>query len=400
VNGRKLVAHVVGARPNYMKVAPVYAALERRGDVEQRLIHTGQHYDANVRDAFFAELPLPEPHVQLEVGSGRHGEQTGRALAALEETFIELKPDLVLVPGDVNSTLAGALAAAKLNVPVCHLESGLRSFDWTMPEEHNRKLTDHLSTLLLTHSEEANENLADEGVPMQKVAFVGNTMIDTLLDRIDGARALSAWHEHGVERRRYVLVTLHRPALVDVPELLARTMAALNDLAASIPVLFPVHPRTRKQLSELGLEPGPGLRLLEPQAYGSFLSLEADAAAVVTDSGGVQEETTALGVPCFTLRDNTERPVTVTHGTNVVLGLDPGRVGEIPRRLAERRANGVPPLWDGRAGERAAAEIERMVATPSPAVERTPRHAAAHRRGSLSLRRLEPASGLHTAPLE
>ena len=397
------MAHVVGARPNYMKVAPVYAALERRGGVDQRLIHTGQHYDAAVRDAFFAELPLPEPHAQLAVGSGRHGEQTGRALAALEETFLELKPDLVLVPGDVNSTLAAGLAAVKMNIPVCHLEAGLRSNDWTMPEEHNRKLTDHLSTLLLTHSEDANTNLADEGIPMHKVAFVGNTMIDTLRDRIDAARALAAWREYGVRRRKYVLVTLHRPALVDVPELLAQTMTALNALSSTIPILFPVHPRTRKQLAELGLEPARDLHLLEPQPYGSFLSLEAEAAAVVTDSGGVQEETTALGVACFTLRDNTERPVTVTHGTNTVLGLDPRRLAEIPRRLAEQHSNGVPPLWDGQAGVRAAVEIERMLEAPAPA-----RVAAEHARpaglvrraGVMSLRRLEPAAGLHPAPHE
>jgi UDP-N-acetylglucosamine 2-epimerase (non-hydrolysing) len=395
-----------------MKVAPVYAALERRGGVTQRLIHTGQHYDPAVRDAFFAELPLPEPHAQLAVGSGLHGEQTGRALAALEETFLELKPDLVLVPGDVNSTLAAGLAAVKLNIPVCHLEAGLRSNDWTMPEEHNRKLTDHLSTLLLTHSEEANENLAAEGVPMHKVAFIGNTMIDTLHDRIDAARRLEAWREHGVRRRKYVLVTLHRPALVDVPELLEQTMAALNALASTIPILFPVHPRTRKHLAELGIEPARGLRLLEPQAYGSFLSLEADAAAVVTDSGGVQEETTALGVPCFTLRDNTERPVTVTHGTNTVLGLDPSRLAEIPFLLAQRPSNGMPPLWDGHAGERAAAVIERVVEAPArdeadsdwvdvfEAVEQARPARLVRRAGVMSLRRLEPAAGLHPAPHE
>jgi UDP-N-acetylglucosamine 2-epimerase (non-hydrolysing) len=400
VRRRPVVAHVVGARPNYMKVAPVYAALERRGGVEQRLIHTGQHYDAAVRDAFFAELPLPEPHAQLAVGSGLHGEQTGRALTALEETFLELKPDLVLVPGDVNSTLAAGLAAVKLNIPVCHLEAGLRSNDWTMPEEHNRKLTDHLSTLLLTHSEDANENLASEGIPMHKVAFVGNTMIDTLFDRIDAARQLAAWRDYGVRRGKYVLVTLHRPALVDVPELLAETMRALNGLAASIPILFPVHPRTRKHLSELGLEPARGLHLLEPQAYGRFLSLQADAAAVVTDSGGVQEETTALGVPCFTLRNNTERPVTVTHGTNTVLGLDPARLVEIPRRLAEPRSAGFPPLWDGQAGDRAAAVIERALEAPSRAREHARPAGLVRRAGAMSLRRLEPATGLHPAPHE
>jgi UDP-N-acetylglucosamine 2-epimerase (non-hydrolysing) len=355
---RPLIVHVMGARPNYMKVAPVYAQLEQRGLLEQRLIHTGQHYDPAVRDVFFAELPLPEPHVQLAVGSGRHGAQTARALEQLEDVFIEMRPDMVLVPGDVNSTLAGALAAAKLGIPVCHLESGLRSNDWTMPEEHNRKVADHVSSLLLTHSEEANETLAREGIPAEKVAFVGNTMIDTLFDRLPDARRMEAWRDAGVEPQKYVLVTLHRPALVDSPELLARTVAALEAVAEHMPIVFPVHPRTRARLNEAGVVPSDRIKLLDPQPYGPFLCLEAEAAAVVTDSGGVQEETTALGVPCFTLRDNTERPVTITHGTNTILGLDPGRIADIPALLRRPRLHATPPLWDGHAGERAAAAIE------------------------------------------
>jgi UDP-N-acetylglucosamine 2-epimerase (non-hydrolysing) len=355
---RPLIVHVMGARPNYMKVAPVYAQLEQRGLLEQRLIHTGQHYDPAVRDVFFAELPLPEPHVQLAVGSGRHGAQTARALEQLEDVFIEMRPDMVLVPGDVNSTLAGALAAAKLGIPVCHLESGLRSNDWTMPEEHNRKVADHVSSLLLTHSEEANETLAREGIPAEKVAFVGNTMIDTLFDRLPDARRMEAWRGAGVEPQKYVLVTLHRPALVDSPELLARTVAALEAVAEHMPVVFPVHPRTRARLNEAGVLPSDRIKLLDPQPYGPFLCLEAEAAAVVTDSGGVQEETTALGVPCFTLRDNTERPVTITHGTNTILGLDPSRIADIPALLRRPRLHATPPLWDGHAGERAAAAIE------------------------------------------
>src|SRR6476660_535771 len=247
------VLHVVGARPNYMKVAPVHAALAARGQVEQLLVHTGQHYDRIVNDVFFEELPLPEPDVQLNVGSGRHGEQTGKALAELERVFMETRPDLVLVPGDVNSTLAGALAAAKLGIPVCHLEAGLRSFDWAMPEEHNRKLTDHLSSLLLTHSEEALANLADEGIPAERVHLVGNTMIDTLFSTIDRARELEACREHGLEPGMYVLVTLHRPALVDDPQMLARTLQALELVATRLPVLFPVHPRTRERLERAGL---------------------------------------------------------------------------------------------------------------------------------------------------
>jgi UDP-N-acetylglucosamine 2-epimerase (non-hydrolysing) len=358
---RPVVAHVVGARPNYMKTAPVYVALEQGGSVTQYLIHTGQHYDPSVRDAFLTELPLPRPHVQLEVGSGRHGEQTGRALQSLERTFLELEPDLVVVPGDVNSTLAGALAAAKLNIPVCHVESGLRSFDFTMPEEHNRRLTDHMGSLLLTHSEEATANLVGEGISTERIAFVGNTMIDTLMAAIPAARRRRVWRELGVERRGYLLVTLHRPALVDDLDLLVETMRALELVAQRLPVVFPVHPRTQARLEALGVVRSSRVLLLPPQSYGRFLSLEADAAAVLTDSGGVQEETTALGVPCFTLRENTERPVTITHGTNVLLGLRPGRVASIPAHLGERRPAVLPPLWDGSAGARAAAEITALL---------------------------------------
>jgi len=355
---RKLVCHVVGARPNYMKVAPVYAALERSGRVEQRLVHTGQHYDRDITDVFFAELPLPTPHEQLAVGSGSHGAQTARALTELERVFEEWRPDLVLVPGDVNSTLAGALAAAKLGIPVCHLEAGLRSNDRTMPEEHNRRLTDHLSTLLLTHSAEANDNLAGEGIT-DGVVFVGNTMIDTLVANAERALALEAWRDYGLEQNEYVLVTLHRPALVDDPRLLAETLTALEHLARELPVLFPVHPRTRQRLSATGVPRR--VQLVPPLGYGPFLSLQIGAAAVVTDSGGVQEETTALSIPCFTLRANTERPVTVSHGSNVLLGLEPSRIAEIPSLLRAPRRDIVPPLWDGRAGQRAAAAIEHVV---------------------------------------
>jgi UDP-N-acetylglucosamine 2-epimerase (non-hydrolysing) len=367
---RKLVVHVVGARPNYMKVAPVYAELERRAAVDQRLVHTGQHYDASVKDVFFDELPLPAPHIQLDVGSGRHGAQTARALDELESVFLELRPDLVVVPGDVNSTLAGALAAVKLGIPVCHLEAGLRSFDQAMPEEHNRRLTDHVSTLLLTHSLEANDNLAREGI-FDGVVFVGNTMIDTLRANVKAARELEACGEYGLHPEKYVLVTLHRPALVDNPVMLAHTMESLERVAQEVPVVFPVHPRTRARLGELGLGDG-GVVLIDPLPYKRFLSLEALAAAVITDSGGVQEETTALGVRCFTLRDNTERPVTVTHGTNVVLGLNPGRLVEVPARLRERRSRSKPPLWDGRAGSRAAREIERLLGLASRSRARRP----------------------------
>jgi UDP-N-acetylglucosamine 2-epimerase (non-hydrolysing) len=358
---RPLVVHVVGARPNYMKIAPVHAALERRGMVDQRLVHTGQHYDRELSDVFFAELPLPRPDVRLDVGSGLHGAQTARALAGLEETFLDPPPDLVVVAGDVNSTLAGALAAVKLGIPVCHLEAGLRSFDWSMPEEHNRKLTDHVSTLLLTHSADAGDNLRAEGIPGERIAFVGNTMIDSLLGALDRARELAVWRELGVEPGRYLLVTLHRPSLVDSPDLLAATLAAVADVARELPVVLPLHPRTRARIEERGLSLPPGVVATEPLPYIAFVSLETAAAGVVTDSGGVQEETTVLGVPCFTLRDNTERPVTITDGTNVLLGLDPARLREVPALLAAPVRAARPPLWDGSAGERAAAAIEELL---------------------------------------
>jgi UDP-N-acetylglucosamine 2-epimerase (non-hydrolysing) len=346
---RPLVVHVVGARPNYMKVAPVYDALERRGNVEQRLIHTGQHYDALMKDVFFAELPLPRPDVELDA------QTTEDALTALERVFRELQPELVVVAGDVNSTLAGAVAASKCGITVCHIESGLRSGDWSMPEERNRVITDHLSTLLLTHSDDADKNLGAEALTV-RISFVGNTMIDTLRANEDAALALEAWREFGLEPGGYVLVTLHRPNLVDDADLLARTIAALDDVAKSLPVIFPVHPRTRRHL-----DGSTRVLLTEPLPYRQFLSLEAKAAAVVTDSGGIQEETTVLRVPCFTLRQNTERPITIELGTNTLLGLEPERLRELPTLLAEPKHGQIPPLWDGQAGERAAEAIERLL---------------------------------------
>jgi UDP-N-acetylglucosamine 2-epimerase (non-hydrolysing) len=353
--------HVVGARPNYMKIAPLYAELERRGRVEQKLVHTGQHYDREVNEVFFDELPLPQPDAMLSVGSGSHGEQTAAALVGLEKRFAEWRPELVVVPGDVNSTLAGALAAAKLHIPVAHLEAGLRSFDPTMPEEHNRKLTDHLSSLLLTHSDNANENLLNEGFDPGAIKLVGNTMIDTLLASVERARSLAAWRDYGLDAGEYVLVTLHRPRLVDDPLLIEQTVGALEQVAADIPVLFPVHPRTRGRLEALNGSGPKRLKITPPLPYTRFVSLQAGARAIVTDSGGIQEESTALGIRCFTLRDNTERPVTVTHGTNEVLGLDPSRIVDIPQRLTQTRKNVMPPLWDGLAGQRAAVAVERFL---------------------------------------
>jgi UDP-N-acetylglucosamine 2-epimerase (non-hydrolysing) len=340
---RQLVVHVVGARPNYMKVAPVYAALEQRGNVEQRLVHTGQHYDALLKDVFFAELPLPRPHLQLEA-------RTPEAAAGeLERALAELGPDLVVVAGDVNSTLAGAVAARKRGIRVAHIESGLRSHDWSMPEEVNRVITDHLAALLLTTLPSGDRHLAEEHLPAERIRRVGNTMIDTLLASLDAAEAL----EHDFEVREHMLVTLHRPSLVDDPEALAATVAALDEIAATRPVIFPVHPRTKKNLGRVER-----VILTEPLPYLRFLSLEAQAAAVITDSGGIQEETTVLGIPCFTLRASTERPETL-EGTNRLIGIED--LLDVPRLIDEPTPGRIPELWDGRAGERTAEAIEEML---------------------------------------
>ncbi len=350
--------HVVGTRPNFVKMAPVIASCrERFGESENVVVHTGQHYDRAMSDVFFSELGVPEPDHMLGVGSGSHGEQAARVIERLEPVLRDERPDVVVVPGDVNSTLAAALCADGLGIPVAHVESGLRSFDRGMPEEINRIVVDHLSQLLFIHSAEATENLAAEGAPAERVHFVGNTMIDTLAALEERIRAREAAAPLGFEKGAYLLVTLHRPALVDGP-LLADTMAALTKVASDLPVLFPVHPRTRARLVTLGLESQRGVTLAEPAGYLDFLSLEADAAAVLTDSGGIQEETTWLGVPCFTLRDNTERPVTVRAGTNTLLGLDPARISEIPGLLGSSGASPQrPEFWDGHAAQRIAAVL-------------------------------------------
>jgi UDP-N-acetylglucosamine 2-epimerase (non-hydrolysing) len=351
------IVYVVGTRPNFVKMAPVIAALRRRlPDGRHAIVHTGQHYDRLMSEIFLDELGVPPPDHMLGVGSGSHGEQTARVIERLEPVLDIESPDLVLVPGDVNSTLAAALTAAKMEVRLGHVESGLRSFDRSMPEEINRVVTDQLSDLLFLHSEDAEENLHREGVPDERMHFVGNTMIDTLVSLEDRFRSAGAPRRLGLEPGRYLLVTLHRPALVDGP-LLADAMRSLAEVARELPVVFPVHPRTRKMLGR-GDE-RPGVTLTDPVGYLDFLSLEADAAAVLTDSGGIQEETTYLGIACFTLRANTERPVTVRAGTNTVLGLDPARITEIPERLAgdARERPDVPPLWDGRASERVADAI-------------------------------------------
>ena len=339
-----------------MKAAPVISALRDAG-ADVQLVHTGQHYDAGMSDVFLAELGMPAPDVFLGVGSGTHAEQTAKALIGVERVLLERRPDLVLVPGDVNSTLAAALAAVKLGIPVAHLEAGLRSRDQSMPEEHNRRLTDHLSMLLLTHSESAGGNLRDEGI-VDGIRFVGNTMIDSVLAHVHAARAAAPWVEAGVTPGSYALVTLHRPALVDDVELLRATIDGLAVLARELPVVFPVHPRTRARIAAAGLDAAlKGVSVCPPLPYLAFLGLEAEARVVLTDSGGVQEETSVLGVRCFTLRDTTERPVTVELGTNTVIGARPERIAEIPTLLREAKPGGPIPLWDGQAGGRAAEAI-------------------------------------------
>ena len=355
------IVYVLGTRPNLVKTAPVIAALRARlPDARHTIVHTGQHYDRMMSEVFFEDLGVPAPDHTLDVGSGSHAEQTARVMERIEPVLLEERPDLTLVPGDVNSTLAAALVAAKLELPIGHIESGLRSFDRSMPEEINRQLTDQLAEHLYYHSEEAAENMRREGIADERMHFVGNTMIDTLVALEDRFRSAGAAAGLGLEPASYLLVTLHRPALVDGP-LLTVAMDRLEELAAELPVLFPVHPRTRKMLGEAGGD-WPGVKLIDPVGYLDFLSLQADARAVLTDSGGVQEETTYLGIPCFTLRDNTERPVTVRAGTNEVIGLAPERIAEIPPMLKSPKSPAEPPpLWDGKASERIADSVERAL---------------------------------------
>lgn len=359
------ILYVVGTRPNFVKTAPVIAAMrDRLPEGRHAIVHTGQHYDRLMSEIFLEELGVPAPDHMLEVGSGTHAQQTARTMERLEPVIENEKPDLLVVPGDVNSTLAAVLTATKMELPVAHVESGLRSFDLSMPEEVNRIVADRFSSHLFLHSEEAIGNLRAEGIGPERMHFVGNTMIDTLVALKDRIAAAGAAAKLDLSPGSYLLVTLHRPALVDGP-LLADTVAHLSHLAQDMPVVFPVHPRTRKMMEAIpDWSPPPGLQLIEPLGYLDFLSLETDARAVLTDSGGIQEETTYLGVPCFTLRANTERPVTVDLGTNTLLGLDPAAIAEIPATLANRPTaqHEPPPLWDGLAAER----IAEILCPPDP----------------------------------
>ena len=346
--------HVVGARPNFMKAAPVMRALEGRG--RQTLVHTGQHYDREMSDAFFGELDLCAPDVDLAVGSGPASVQTGRILIGLTPLLDRYRPDACVVYGDVNSTLAAALAAAQRQVPVAHVEAGLRSFDRTMPEELNRIVVDHVADWLFTPSADADDNLAREGVPAARVHRVGNVMIDTLIRLLPRTDPGAVLERLGVPAgARYVLVTLHRPSTVDDRSVFQGVLGVLAELAADLPVVFPVHPRSHARL-EPGRWDAAGLRLVNPLSYLDFLALERAAALVVTDSGGVQDETTYLGVPCLTVRVNTERPITVTEGSNTLVGLDPHRLRDAARAVlaGKQRAAGRPDLWDGSAANRIA----------------------------------------------
>jgi UDP-N-acetylglucosamine 2-epimerase (non-hydrolysing) len=344
-------------------MAPVISALRQRlPGARHVLVHTGQHYDEALSDVFFRDLGVPRPDYTLGVGSGSHAVQTARTMERFEPVVEREQPDLVIVPGDVNSTLAVALVVAKSPIMLAHLESGLRSFDRTMPEEINRIVADEFADLLFLHSDEAVENLSREGIPAERMHFVGNTMIDALVAVDARFRSNGAAQRFCVDAGSYLLVTLHRPALVDGP-LLGEVLEAFSQIAAELPVLFPVHPRTRKMMKQFEVDHR--IRVMDPVGYLDFLALEADAAAVLTDSGGVQEETTFLGVPCFTLRDNTERPVTIRAGTNTLLGLDPKKIVDIPAALASRPKDPPPPprLWDGRAAERVADVIEEALAS-------------------------------------
>jgi UDP-N-acetylglucosamine 2-epimerase (non-hydrolysing) len=355
------IINVAGARPNFMKIAPLVEAMNRRSaDFRSILVHTGQHYDATMSGAFFHDLEMPEPDVDLGVGSASHAVQTAEVIRAFEPYAISERPDWVVVVGDVNSTVACALVCAKLNVKVAHVEAGLRSRDRSMPEEINRILTDQIAELLLTPSRDASANLLAEGIPPERIRFVGNIMIDSLLKHLPLAGTSKIRETLGLAAKDYAVLTLHRPSNVDELQTLGGILAALDEIGNRLPVVFPVHPRTLKMVAELGLEKrvinARGLRLTDPLGYLDFLQLVSGARLVLTDSGGIQEETTMLGVPCITLRENTERPITVEQGTNTIAGNDPGRIIAAANRALDNPPNKsalhTPELWDGHTADR------------------------------------------------
>src|SRR5678816_1214256 len=361
------VINVVGARPNFMKVAPIVAAMKKRPETFLPLVvHTGQHYDADMSDSFFRDLQLPQPDTHLGVGSGSHAAQTAAVMERFEPVVLREKPDWVLVVGDVNSTIACALVCVKLGVKVAHVEAGLRSRDRTMPEEINRLLTDQIADLLFTPSHDADENLIAEGIPRERIRFVGNVMIDSLQRSLEVARALPTHEQLGIDGD-YALLTLHRPSNVDGRDSFDRILTALEVIAEKLPIVFPVHPRTRKTIAELALSERvdaiENLRMTEPLGYLDFLNLSSRARLVLTDSGGIQEETTALGIPCLTLRENTERPITVEMGTNVIVGTDATKIIAAANAALDgdrKKALRQPPLWDGQTSERILDALEAL----------------------------------------
>lgn len=357
------VVHVVGARPNFMKVAPIIRALEAYHEFEQLLVHTGQHYDAQMSQIFFAQLNIPAPDIHLNVGSGSHAVQTAQVMIAFEQVLLEYKPDVVLVVGDVNSTLACTLTAVKLQIPVVHVEAGLRSYNRAMPEEINRIVTDAFSALLFTTERSAADNLHREGIEPDRIHFVGNVMIDTLLANLHQAQQLEILPQFNLLPQKYALLTLHRPANVDDPKAFAALLRTLGQVSQEIPILFPCHPRTRKRIEEFNLAPllseYPQIQVCEPLGYLPFLHVMANARLVFTDSGGIQEETTALGIPCLTLREETERPITVTEGSNVIVGTDADYIHqEVQSILSGKGKDGrIPDKWDGHAAQRIASTL-------------------------------------------
>lgn len=358
--GYKVTA-VVGARPNYMKVAPVWRALDRRAEVSKQLVHTGQHYDENMSKVFFDDLKLPRPDVYLGVGSGSHGAQTGKVMTEMEKVLASERPDLLIVVGDINSTMASALVAVKMGIPVAHVEAGLRSFDRTMPEEINRMVTDAVASILFTTEPGAERNLLREGVAKDKIHFVGNVMIDSLKLYRPMADKSAVLEELSLVAGGYGLVTLHRPSNVDDPSLLKEILGALIELGAVCPLVFPAHPRTTKIINDNKIEvPAERLRILDPIGYLDFVKLMTHARIVITDSGGIQEETTVLDVPCLTIRENTERPITIEIGTNRLVGPKAERIVDAGREVLTKKQPGgkVPELWDGKAAQRIAQVID------------------------------------------
>ena len=362
----KRIDIIAGARPNFMKIAPIIRAMEKRkksgGTLNYRLVHTGQHYDARMSQDFFEQLDIPEPDVNLEVGSGTQAEQTAAIMVRYERLLIENPSHLCLVVGDVNSTMACAIVAQKLGVKVAHVEGGLRSGDWTMPEEINRIVTDSITDYFFTTSEHANKNLYNSGIPSDRIFFVGNTMIDTLLANMSRFRPPEFWNRLKLAPKKYLVLTMHRPANVDQTKKLSEVLKAIGHACRQLPVIFPVHPRTEKMLERIRTIPE-NIKTVEPQPYLEFNYLVKHSKAVITDSGGITEETTVMGIPCMTLRDNTERPETVTEGTNELIGTDPRNIKPALDKLfaGKWKKGNIPPKWDGRASKRIVAILARII---------------------------------------